>query len=264
MILEAIRGECIRIPAHCCGITGIKPTSGRVPRTGHGISYAMGATESLTQNGPMARRVEDLFPVPEAISGPDWVDPAIIPMPLKKPEEVDIGNLRVAFHTDNGLMSPTGEIQETVIRAAKALHDAAAMVSESKPNAIDMVGEIDNRHFSGDGRAWVKRMLDRIGTDEYSPFILNRFSEASVLDAADYTEVLELVDVYRSRMIGFMKDTDVILCPASARPAPEPGASFLPEDRFLYSYTSAYNLTGWPAGVLRGGPHRTGCPLPFR
>ena len=75
-------GGSIRIPSHCCGIAGIKPTSGRVPRTGHCISYALGAGESLTQNGPMARRVGDLFPVLKTIVGPDFEDPAIVPMPL--------------------------------------------------------------------------------------------------------------------------------------------------------------------------------------
>ena len=64
-------GGSIRIPSHSCGIAGIKPTSGRVPRTGHCISYALGATESLTQNGPMARYVRDLDPILKVISGPD-------------------------------------------------------------------------------------------------------------------------------------------------------------------------------------------------
>src|SRR5262245_19756015 len=50
----------IRWPAHCCGIAGIKPTAGRVPRTGHIIPFGLGARDMLTQNGPMARFVEDL------------------------------------------------------------------------------------------------------------------------------------------------------------------------------------------------------------
>ena len=72
----------IRLPAHFCGVAGIKPNSGRVPRTGHILDYSMGAIESLTQNGPMARYVEDLILTLPIISGADWIDPAIVDMPL--------------------------------------------------------------------------------------------------------------------------------------------------------------------------------------
>ena len=50
-------GGSIRGPAHHCGIAGIKPNSGRVPRTGHIVPHSFGAVDSLTQNGPMARYV---------------------------------------------------------------------------------------------------------------------------------------------------------------------------------------------------------------
>ena len=69
-------GGSVRGPAHYCGITGIKPNSGRVPRTGHIVPHSFGAVDSLTQNGPMARYVEDLALILPIISGPDWNDPA--------------------------------------------------------------------------------------------------------------------------------------------------------------------------------------------
>ena len=86
-------GGSIRMPAHLCGIAGIKPNSGRVPRTGHIIDYTLGATDSYTQNGPMARYVEDLDLILRVISGPDWIDPAIIDMPLRDPADVDLNSL---------------------------------------------------------------------------------------------------------------------------------------------------------------------------
>ena len=51
----------VRLPAHYCGIAAIKPTSGRLARTGH-VPPAGGWIEMLWQIGPMARRVEDLWP----------------------------------------------------------------------------------------------------------------------------------------------------------------------------------------------------------
>ena len=91
----------IRLPAHFCGVAGIKPNSGRVPRTGHILDYSMGAIESLTQNGPMARYVEDLILTLPIISGADWIDPAIVDMPLGDPGKVKIKDLKIAFYTDN-------------------------------------------------------------------------------------------------------------------------------------------------------------------
>jgi len=78
-------GGSIRQPAHFCGIAGIKPTSGRVPRTGHIISFDMGALDALTQIGPMARFVQDLALILPVIAGVDWRDPAVVPMPLGDP-----------------------------------------------------------------------------------------------------------------------------------------------------------------------------------
>ena len=87
-------GGSIRGPAHYCGITGIKPNSGRVPRTGHVVPHGLGALDSLTQNGPMARYVEDLILLMPIISGPDWSDPFIVPVPLGDPADVELSGLR--------------------------------------------------------------------------------------------------------------------------------------------------------------------------
>ena len=153
-------GGSIRIPSHSCGIAGLKPTSGRVPRTGHCISYALGATESLTQNGPMARHVKDLYLILETISGPDFEDPSIVPMPLKNPNEVNLRDMKIAFHTDNGLMSPTKDIVDAVNAAAAGLRERGATTIEILPEAISMLKDIDGRNVTGDGRAWVKRILN--------------------------------------------------------------------------------------------------------
>src|SRR5579859_2527454 len=58
----------VRVPAHFCGIASIKPTSGRLPRTGH-VPAAGGWIKTLWQIGPMARRVEDLWTLMPVLTG---------------------------------------------------------------------------------------------------------------------------------------------------------------------------------------------------
>ena len=98
-------GGSIREPAHLNGIAGLKPSAGRTPRTGHIVPFG-GVMDSLTQIGPMARYVEDLELALEIISGPDQVDPYVVPVPIKNSSQVDPAMLKIAFFTDNGLVSP--------------------------------------------------------------------------------------------------------------------------------------------------------------
>ena len=209
----------------------------------------------------MARYVRDLNPILKVISGPDFKDPYIVPMPIGDPGEIDIKGMRIAFHTDNGLMSPTQEVSDIVRDVASGLQDRGAATVEILPDPLNMLKQIDGRNGTGDGREWVRRILKKAGTSQFSPFIENRLEEAPEIPTSEFTEVLEMVDHYRSGMIQFMKDFDVILCPASAKPAVGPGESFLPENKFLYSYTSAFNVTGWPAGVVRGGTSSNNLPI---
>ena len=74
-------GGSIRWPAHCCGIVGMKPTTGRTARTGHWPAFS-GIFSLVTQIGPMARSVEDIALTLPMLSGPDGVDPTVMPIPL--------------------------------------------------------------------------------------------------------------------------------------------------------------------------------------
>ena len=76
--------------------------------------------DPLTVNGPLARYVEDLELVLPIISGVDWRDPAVVPMPLGDPADVDVAGLSVAVYTDNGIITPTPETVQAVLDAAAA------------------------------------------------------------------------------------------------------------------------------------------------
>ena len=256
-------GGSVRGPAHYCGITGIKPNSGRVPRTGHIVPHSFGAVDSLTQNGPMARYVEDLALILSIISGPDWDDPHIVPMPLGNLADVDISGLRVAFYTDNGLRIPTDEIVAAVRAAADALADAGCSVEEDLPRAIPDNPEINNQLSRGDGQAGARRLLAKYGTTETHEWMTQLLQKASenMVSVGEYTAVLEKIDSYRSAMLGFMQNYDVIVCPVSAFAALPHGESMTDENRAGINYTATYNITGWPSTVVRGGTSPDGLPI---
>lgn len=254
-------GGSIRLPAHFCGIAGIKPTSGRVPRTGHVVPFGLGAVDALTQNGPMARYVEDLELILPIISGMDWCDPAIVPVPLGNTQDVKLPGLRVAMHTDNGIMSPTPETIQAVQRAANVLSEAGLTVCEARPSALVQAADLGNALSSADGRAWTRRLLSKSGTTELHPWLSRRMEEAKPMEVGDFTGLLEDVDAYRSEMLGFFRDYDAILAPVCAFPAPPHGATMDAEMRLGFSYTGAYNLTGWPGSVVRGGVSPEGLPI---
>ena len=255
-------GGSIRQPAHFCGIAGIKPTSGRVPRTGHIIPPG-GLIDAVTQIGPMARRVEDLVLVLPIIAGVDWRDPSIVPMPLGDPEAVDLRALRVAFHTDNGVRLPTPETVDVVRRAAKALSDAGMAVEEERPEGIEQSYGTAIGLFRADGGAWMRMLLQMAGTTEVSPLIswVSETADPLGLEAAELSDLIEQWDLLRGKMLPFMEKYDVIICPVAAYPALHHGSAFNDDMMPIFSYTMTYNLTGWPGAVVRGGTSPEGLPI---
>jgi amidase len=247
----------IRVPSHFCGVAGIKATTGRVPRTGHIIPYG-GLQDSFQQIGPIARTVDDLALILPLIAGPDFVDPAIIPMPAISPDAVALTSLRVAFHTDNGIATPTPETADVVRRAAKALADAGAVVTEARPAGIEEMFASVFPLYTADGGAAVRRLLKAAGTTETT---LTAFTQARAISADDLDAMVAKWYDIRSRMTGFLKDHDVIVCPVNAHAAPALGEQETLEFLAAFSYTMTYNATGWPAMTVRGGTSPEGLPI---
>ena len=249
------------MPAHFCGIAGLKPTAARVPRTGHIIPFGLGAIDWLTQNGPMARYVEDLALTLPIIAGVDSWDPAIVPMPLGDPRAVDLKSLRVAVYTDNGIMTPTPETADVVNRAAAALEDIGSHVQEDLPEAIPGSDGLLSRMLRADGGAFVRRLLEKAGTTELHHWTQKRLDNARPMDVADFTALLEEVDRFRSAMHTFIQDYDVILCPVTAFPAQPHGFTSDENTGKGFSYAHVYSITGWPGAVMRGGTSSEGLPI---
>ncbi len=255
-------GGSIRLPAHFCGIAGIKPTTGRVPRTGH-FPWPTGWWDMLWQPGPMARFVEDLILTLPIIAGVDWRDPTVVPMPLGDPKKVDLKSLRVAFHTDNGIMSPTPEIVKVVQKTAKVLSDAGMTVEEDCPQGIEQTFGIFNGLLAADGGAGVETLFQMVGTTEMHPWTqgLLEFGRGVAMTTAEFGGLILQWDRFCSSMLSFMEKHDVIICPVCAFPAPLHGVSLDLEEIPAFSYTMTYNLTGWPGVVVRGGTSPEGLPI---
>jgi amidase len=211
----------------------------------------------------MARYVEDLILTLPILSGIDWRDPAIVPMPLDDAGKVELKNLRVAFYTENGIIAPTPETIETVRSAVHALDDAGTVAEEACPADIEQSYALFRDLFAADGGAGVQRLLQTAGTTDVHPFV-QQFGELlrpHAMTAAEFSGLLVRWDMFRSTLLSFLQKYDVIICPVCATPA-WPHSSTLTEEQFLAgSYSMTYNLTGWPAVAVRGGTSPEGLPI---
>jgi amidase len=220
-------GGSIRVPAHFCGIAGLKPSSGRVPNTGT-FNHPGGLSDYRTQIGPIARYVKDLALVFPIIAGVDGCDSGVIPMPLGDPEAVELNGLRVAFYTDDDEATPTRETITTVESAAHGLSAAGLIVEESRPACLSESRSITECYW-------------RTGQ----------------LSGAEVEQMFLDWDRFRSAMLAFIANYDMILCPADYRPASRHGE----EAELRFNYTLPFSLTGWPCVVVRAGASPEGLPI---
>jgi amidase len=211
----------------------------------------------------MARRVEDLVLALPILSGPDWHDARTVAMPVADPASVDLRRLRVACYTDNGVMPVTGDIAETVTRAARVLSDSGITVDEARPTGIEQSFELFTRILAADDGAAVGTLLQMSGTAEPSPLLrrLGEICHPLAMPTAAFGGLLAGWDMFQSSMLAFMEGYDVLLCPVCATPAMPHGATFDDEMIAAFSYTMTYNLTGWPSAVVRAGTSAEGLPI---
>ncbi|CAM2857749.1 MULTISPECIES: amidase [Pseudomonas] len=220
-------GGSLRVPAHFCGVCTLKPTSGRVPNTGV-FDHLGGLSDYRSQIGPMARHVEDLALALQVIAGEDGVDAGVIPMPLRGMQTQTLKGLRVAWYSDGGI-EPVDALTHTTLQAVADLLDAeGALIRSAFPSALSNAREITERYWA--------------------------MSQGS---GAQSIQLFSDWDQFRTAMLGFMADYDIILCPVDAAPATQLG-----ETRpGLFSHTLPYSLAGWPCVVVRAGTDSAGLPV---
>jgi amidase len=137
-------GGSIRMPAHCCGVYGLKPTWGIVPMRGH-IPGAPGSLveADVVSGGPLARSVEDLRLGLEVTAGPLPED--AVGWRLALPDAavpVDLGDLRLAVTLDDPAFPVAAEVRAVLGAFVDAVTDAGASVVEV-PTPVPMVEGMD-------------------------------------------------------------------------------------------------------------------------
>jgi len=247
----------VRLPAHFCGIAAIKPTSGRLPRTGH-VPPAGGWIESLWQIGPLARRVEDLCVTMAVLTGPDGQDHTVVPAPFRDPLKIEVAGLRIAWFAENGIAEPTRETAALVRQAAEALG-----AKHCRPPRIEESYDLEMKLLGPDGGDGLRAYLREIGSTETHPLLdgwLNKLEpyRTGVEGFAGYWESLY---GFRAAMWEFLQDYDAVLSPVCANPAVPHGTSIDDATFRGFSYTMTYNVTGWPAAVVRCGESPEGLPI---
>jgi amidase len=254
-------GNSIRHPAHLCGVAGIKPTSGRVPRTGHWPGFA-GLLESFTQLGPIARRVEDLELVLRVISGPDGEDPHIPPVALREASSVAVSTLRVAWFADNGIRAPTAETADAVRAAVDALASAGATCEHRVPPDIADARPAWEAVVRADAFAWLCRLIADAGTPgrgSYDTFGWVTPRPGEPLRGDDVSAAMERADAVRSSLLRWFAPFDLLVSPVLPSPAVRHGETL--SAGYGDTYSEVHNLTGWPAATVRAGTSPDGLPI---
>lgn len=233
-------GGSIRQPAHNCGVAGLKPTTGRVPLTGHYPRINV-MNDPRTVIGPMARYVEDLALVLPIIQGVDWRDASVVPMPLAEWRLVRLGGLRVAWCTDYQDITPPNDIVRTVRAAVDALVAADLAVEERTPPMVEYTYQITRDYWNRpEPESW----------EEWDA------GDETRLTSLEVEQHLFLWDRFRRALIAFMEEFDVILTPAAQLPARPHN-----DDPGHIAYTLTYSLVGYPAVVVRCGTSEDGMPI---
>ena len=251
-------GGSVRLPSHFCGVAGIKPTTGRVPCTGNSLPSS-GLLAPLSQPGPIAKTVDDLSYLLEIMQGPDNFDPHAIACQWIDSNTVSVDKLKVGFHLDNGIKTPDQDIKDSIAAAVARLRDASISVQEVRPSGLEMTGFIYSQLFVADNGDTVEALLEDCRTKTPAPYTIDILSNNSHnMSASEFGQVLNLWHNYQSSMLSFFNDFDILVCPVNSTTALKHND---PVDFASYTYTNAYNLTGWPAVVIRCGTDANGLPI---
>jgi Asp-tRNA(Asn)/Glu-tRNA(Gln) amidotransferase A subunit family amidase len=223
-------GGSIVSPSMRCGVTGLRPTYGRVPRTG-----AMTLCWTLDKLGPMTRGVEDAFLVLQAISGPDPGDTASVPSHLDIDTNASVKGLRLGYFPAWMKERPATEVDRAALETAKKI--GFDLVEVSIPNCpYDCLNLI----LFAEAAAVFEELTLSGGLRELKAQVPdawpNLFRQARFLSAVDFVQADRMRRKVAQEMARVMSEVDLLLVPS------------LRDEMLVIS-----NNTGHPSLTLRAG-----------
>jgi Asp-tRNA(Asn)/Glu-tRNA(Gln) amidotransferase A subunit family amidase len=270
-------GGSIRVPAHFCGICGLKPTPGRIPSTGH-FPKSGGPFALIGVVGPMARTIEDLRVLFEVMAGWDDGDlregdpcsaPVVVRKDVRELHETVVGAINIGFFEDDGRTPVTGETRSAVRRAASLLSGCGFRVEPFRPEGLEEARQLWWEFFGTAGGMILEPML-RGRDSELSP-ILREFLEWTKAAPAHTGESLLAAwlgrDTVREKILLQMRKYPVLICPTAAIPAFRHGEREWQVEgktvKYLdaWSYCEWFNLLGFPAAVVPMGYSDESLPI---
>jgi Asp-tRNA(Asn)/Glu-tRNA(Gln) amidotransferase A subunit family amidase len=223
-------GGSIIAPSMRCGVTGLRPTYGRVPRTG-----AMTLCWSLDKLGPMARSVEDTLLVLRAISGPDAGDLASVPCRLDFDAGRGVRGLRVGYFPAWMKESPATDVDRNALETMKKLGMTPVEVS-----IPDWPYDSLNVILFAEAAAAFEDLTLSGGLDSLKAQVPdawpNTFRQARFLSAVDFVQADRLRRKVAQEMARVFDGVDLLLVPS------------LRDEMLVIT-----NATGHPSLTLRAG-----------
>jgi Asp-tRNA(Asn)/Glu-tRNA(Gln) amidotransferase A subunit family amidase len=257
-------GGSVRVPAHFCGISGLKPTPGRIPGTGH-FPRGAGAFAWLGVVGPMARTVADVRVLFDVMKGPDADDALSSAIEARSFGEAELRGMRVGIVESDALGDVTSETKQVVDRDA-ALLSEQFRVEPFQLKGLEQAIELWWFFFG----PMIARLFEPMveGREaELSAMFREYLSVASLKIAPTVDEFIGACvkrDILRAKIIKQMRDVPILLSPVCAAPAFrhgegnwQPGCGY----RDTMRHAQWLNLAGFPGVSVPMGFSAEGLPI---
>ncbi len=259
-------GGSIRIPASFCGVYGIKPTLGRVPRFG-GVGRP--SPNPVSQPGPMSLTVRDSALFLNVLAGPD--DRDVITLRDKPPDYLEglddgVSGLRMAWSLDMGFAAVDPEVAGTTSESAAVFEELGATVDEP---GLELGGQ---RHelqaiMAANLYASYGHFLEE-RSDDLTDYVRERLDEGKAATGSDYARALRLLEQLDFDMDVLMERYDLLLTPTMAVPAfpigEKPGTiggRDVDPDWAFNPFNLVANVTRRPAASVPCGFSSDGLPI---
>ena len=258
-------GGSIRMPAHFCGVTGLKTTYGRISRAG-----AMPLSQSLDTVGPLARTAEDCALLLGLMAGADPEDPTAIAGPLPDYMAATRGQIKgltigvpSAFYVDD-LDADVARILDETVAVLK--REGATIVQVELPDQRQLTAAAQ-LIVAVEAAAFHKRWLIEREQD-YGPQVLMRLHNALAIPGVTYLEALRWRGPALSAHMTATAGVDAVIAPVAPIPAPTLAESDVGNSpdaesviQRLTRFTRPINYLGLPALSIPSGFTRSGLPV---